>query len=115
MPICAKCAKNVTLGVNFCSFCGAPVSSDVPRTSVLPQGQVQVGVIVVMWLLTLGYFVFWTQKAMVLSSVCGFCSFVFGVALSFRRNQVDRTHGLFRVGIGVVMGLITFAAAMQHQ
>ena len=75
------------------------------------------GLIIAMWIFTLAYFSFLTDKSIggdIGASICGFTSFVLSIYLLTRRNGTDRTNGVIRMGISVVMGLIAFSKALDR-
>ena len=110
MPICSRCETGFDGNKNFCPACGSGVNDET--CSAEPP---HVGVIAIMWLLTLGYFVFDAQRSSGLASVCGLPSFGIGIYLATRQNGVDRVNGWVRVGIGIVMGLIIFTLLTLRQ
>ncbi len=105
---CSQCGEALPPDAAFCPNCRQAIPAAAPESE--PHGIV----IGLMWLLTFGYFIFFSAKSAGMASLCGVSSFGMGIYLVTRPNGTDKANGWIRLGIGIVMGLIYFAQATQR-
>ena len=70
--------------------------------------------ITIMWCLTFGYFMALAAKSSVIGSLCGLSSFGIAIYLVTRKNSTDKINGWVRIGIGLVIGIVTFMLHVQR-